>query len=133
MRAARLRLPLVLKREIVASGPRMVNALEETDAHGKALIPRKRKATEADALAEEEVQEEVKEKETPRNKEKAQEKEKANKMAKSLSELLQPTRPKNEASHLRAKKIALLAITTLKVNAIKELIAIGGIPRVQIL
>ena len=74
---------------------------------------------EAGAQAEEKVQENKKEQENLRNDEGAQEKGKAKLMATLLSAPLLPTRLIIEESHLRAKRIALLALTTLKENSTK--------------
>ena len=110
MRAARLRLQMVLRGETADNGQKMANAPEEIHAHGKAPILRIRKAKEAGALAEEGVQETEKqkerEKENPKNEEKTLVKGKEKEMAKSLSELQQPNLPRRGANRLRAKRIA---------------------------
>ena len=67
LRAARLRLLMVPKGEIVANGLKMVSALEETSAHGKAPILMTKQGPEAEAQAEEGVQGKIREKENPRN------------------------------------------------------------------
>ena len=63
-----------------------------------------------------------------RNEGGAQERGKATRKATLLSAPLLPTRVKNEESHLRAKRIALLALTTSKEKATTVRIAIGGMP-----
>ena len=60
LRAARLRLPMLPKGEIVATGLKKANAQEETSAHGKTHTLMIKQGPEAGARAEVEIQEKKK-------------------------------------------------------------------------